>query len=37
VIGLGTLDAFENLWDDPRYPAMMRRMNLPLEHFYGGS
>ena len=36
VIGLGTLDMFENLWDDPRYPVMMRRMNLPLEHFYDG-
>jgi TolB-like protein/transposase len=34
VIGLGTLDFFENLWDDPRYPEMMRRMGLPLEHFY---
>jgi TolB-like protein/Tfp pilus assembly protein PilF len=34
VIGLGSLNFFENLWDDPRYPVMMERMNLPLEHFY---
>jgi len=34
VIGLGSLNFFENLWDDARYPDMMRRMGLPLEHFY---
>ncbi len=30
VIGLGTLRPFESLWDDPRYPEMMERMNLPV-------
>jgi tetratricopeptide (TPR) repeat protein len=34
VIGLGALRLFKNLWGDPRYPVMMERMGLPLEHFY---
>ena len=31
VIGINTLRPFEPLRDDPRFPGLMERMNLPLE------
>jgi tetratricopeptide (TPR) repeat protein len=37
VIGLGTLRPFQSLRDDPRYAAMLHRMDLPLADFYYGT
>jgi TolB-like protein/Flp pilus assembly protein TadD/transposase len=35
VIGVRALPAFESLWDDPRLPALMEKLNQPLPDLAG--